>query len=185
MITSRSTIKPLRSIGAQLSRCRRPNASAMCLSQTKKTVDAVLSAISSSISTTNRECHEICRNRGASSMIHPLHGEKVHAARCWTRETVMANQRSLTGTVIRTTTTQDRLSVSNNRRYSFSGKRTSMKQCAYLHAYHKDDWGRCQSDAGQVREYRFPNGSTQWYCEDGARQVTDDGVKLELAGEGR
>lgn len=59
-----------------------------------------------------------------------------------------------------------------------------MAECAYLHAFHEEDWGKCPPNAGPVRRYQFAiTGDFQWYCDDAAKQVRDDGVELILAVE--
>lgn len=59
-----------------------------------------------------------------------------------------------------------------------------MSDCAYLHAYFEDDWGKCPPDSGPVRRYKFVvSGGIRWYCDAAAQQVRDEGLELVLADE--
>lgn len=46
-----------------------------------------------------------------------------------------------------------------------------MSDCNFLHARDADDWGRCPHPE-QVKEYNREDGSSVWYCDEGAEELT-------------
>jgi hypothetical protein len=42
--------------------------------------------------------------------------------------------------------------------------------CQFIHAAFDDDWGRCPYP-DQVREYKLPDGTSAWYCYEGAYEA--------------